>query len=138
MPVTETLKGVANIIENSLIEKHTTPAAIMSRFVGQTSFYIDPQVKGLVGSLGRSASRTFKFCKALRLRVGSNAAREQSHRRTRYWLATRQSMATGTAWATSLDAKGFSGKDWQCGPICNVGTRKFAWMPPVVPVDMRL
>ena len=128
----EALKGVGQVIEHKLLEQHATSTDLVSRVVHQKSFYIDPHVKTLVGALGRNVFKTFRFCKALGLRVQSNAHREQTSQRTGYWLATRKEMAMSTTWATSVDATRFSGKDWQRGPVCNVESQKFAWMAPVV------
>ena len=82
--------------------------------------------------MGRNVFATGRFCRLFKLRVADNSYRAQQLERARYWLSTREAMAHGTTWASSVDATRFSGKDWQAGPLCNVDTQKYAWMAPVV------
>ena len=126
------LRGVAVALEHHIAATHETSQDIVAKLVDSKAFNIDPDVKALTNKLGRSGFRTASLCKSLNLRVAGNAHREQTLERTKYWLATRRAMSTGTTWATSIDATRFSGKDWQCGPICNSSSQVYAWMAPVV------
>ena len=130
----EVFRGLASVIDLKVAASHSTSTEMLKRILDQQgSFYVDPHVKEFVHKLGRNSFRTSKFCKALRLRVAGDAHRAQVQERSKYWMATRKLMTGGITYATSVDATRFSGRDWQCGPICNVSEGKFAWMAPVVP-----
>ena len=128
----ELLRALSGVLEHAVVKKHTSSSDILSMVKQQNGFFIDPDVKAMMHKIGRSSFRTSKLCKSLQLRVAGNAHRQQAEALTKYWLAIRECFAQPTTVAMSVDATRFSGRDWQCGPICNVESQQFAWMPPVV------
>ena len=127
------MKGLSIVVEQHVLAKHQQESAVIAKIVHQQGHLIDPDIKEMMHKIGRNSYRTSHFCKALRLRIAGNAFRMQLAERTKYWLALRESMAGCSTVATSVDATRLSGRDWQCGPICNVTGQQYAWMSPVVP-----
>ena len=127
----EFCRGMAKVVDHVVVSRHSQPSDIIAKILRQSRFFIDPDVKSMMYKVGRSGFRTSKLCKSLQLRLAGNAYRQQTLDRTKYWLALREEMTSGCTFASSVDATRFSGKDWQCGPICNVGSQKFGWMAPV-------
>ena len=136
--VADTLRGLAKALEPVLVSKHASSTDVLAKLLRQDSYFIDPHIKEQMASVGRNSFRASKFCKAMQLRVAGNAYRQQLLERTKYWLALRELLSSGCTFATSVDATRFSGKDWQCGPICSVDAQKFGWMAPIVPLRMML
>lgn len=126
------LDALARTIEVPITKMTCSNIQLVQRLSCQDNYYLDPHMKRLTAAMGRNVFRTSSFTKSLALRVQSNATRERTLERGRYWMSTRKAMSSGTTWAIAPDATRFAGKDWQCMPVCSVDNQLYAWAPPVV------
>ena len=64
-------------MELSLSEKHRSIQEILQRLQSCKSYFLDPHMKALASSLGKNVYDTTRWCKALKLRMATNASWEQ-------------------------------------------------------------
>ena len=75
--VVHVLNAVSFTMELSLSEKHSSTMEIPQRLQSCKSYFLDPHMKALASSLGKDVYDTTRWYKALKLRMATNACREQ-------------------------------------------------------------
>lgn len=92
---------------------------------------VDPELREAVGRLTRNRYQIGAFAKVMKSKLLTHDARVDHMEQTRYWLAARRAMSEASTVALTTDATRFSKQDWNCGTVCNVSTKQFAWLQPV-------
>ena len=96
MLVVHVLNAVSFTMELSLSEKHSSTQEILQRLQSCKSYILDLYMKALASSLGKNVYDTTRWCKELKLRMATNACREQRRERGRYVRTTREVVARGS------------------------------------------